>query len=149
VHQLQGRVLAFIVTYALHEALTEWMQAPNYELPDEAWHVTAYYKNIHDKVAASTFTDKFCEEKGLPLPVCRVAMTARSKNAPSARPCETNIRSIMKVGTTGSVYKPVPSLMSIIPFWILPRESWLYWPLLRMELNLLQIWHEFETRMQP
>jgi hypothetical protein len=45
VHQLQGRVMAFIVTYALHEALTEWLQAPNYALPDEAWHVTAYYKN--------------------------------------------------------------------------------------------------------
>jgi hypothetical protein len=65
---------------------------------------------IHDKVAASTFTDDFCEKKKLPLPVCRVAMSARSENAPRARPWETNIRSIMKTGTAGSVYEPVPSL---------------------------------------
>jgi hypothetical protein len=95
-HQLQGRTLAFVVLLALHEALMDWKHAPNYELPDDAWHVTAYYKNIHDKVAASTTTDAWCRAKNLPMAVCRVAMTARSENTPRARPWETNIRSLIK-----------------------------------------------------
>jgi hypothetical protein len=108
VHQLQGRTLAFVVLLALHEALMDWKQAENYQLPDEAWHVTAYYKNIHDKVAASALTDSWCEQKKLPMSVCRVAMTARTENTPRARPWETSIRSLIKA--SGNVPVSVPNL---------------------------------------
>ena len=35
-HQIQGRSLAFPVLKALHEIFTEWQQAEDFQLPDEA-----------------------------------------------------------------------------------------------------------------
>ena len=50
VHQLNGRILAFTLLKALHEVLTEWSETEGQVLPDEAWHITAYYDNIRRKV---------------------------------------------------------------------------------------------------
>jgi hypothetical protein len=51
-HQVTGRVLAFTILQALKEALITWNEAEGYELADDDWHVTAYYDNIRNKVAA-------------------------------------------------------------------------------------------------
>jgi hypothetical protein len=51
-HQLRGRVLAFTILSALHDALTLWNEVEGYEIPDEAWHVTKHYETIRTKVAA-------------------------------------------------------------------------------------------------
>jgi hypothetical protein len=51
-HQVTGRVLAFTILQALKEALTMWNEADGYALADDVWHVTAYYDNIRNKVAA-------------------------------------------------------------------------------------------------
>lgn len=53
-HQLRGRVLAFTILSALHDALTLWRNADGYELPDKAWHVTEHYETIRAKTAADT-----------------------------------------------------------------------------------------------
>jgi hypothetical protein len=50
-HQLNGRVLAFTILSALKEALTLWKNANGYALPDEAWHVSAYYDSVHSKIS--------------------------------------------------------------------------------------------------
>jgi hypothetical protein len=71
-HQLTGRVLAFTVLVALQEALTQWKNAPNYELPDSTWHVSSYYKNIRTKLAKLTSTPCFND---ITLPSPRICYT--------------------------------------------------------------------------
>lgn len=46
-----GRQIAWILLRAIHEVLSEWKEADNYELPDSAWHVTAMYENTRAKMA--------------------------------------------------------------------------------------------------
>lgn len=99
VHQLSGRVLAFIVLRALEKALSIWSEAANYALPDDAWHMADYYANIRDKVMESP---KYaaCDDCGLPARVYTVPMQGRSEFTPRAKPVETSIRSILKPGAT-------------------------------------------------
>ena len=50
-HQIMGRQIAWLLLRAISEVLTEWKDAPNYELPDKAWHVTEMYENTRAKLA--------------------------------------------------------------------------------------------------
>jgi hypothetical protein len=75
--QLSGRVLAFTILWALQEALTQWKNAPNYELPDSAWHVTDHYQNIRTKLSKLTNTACF-NETTIPTPrLCTTPMKVR------------------------------------------------------------------------
>jgi hypothetical protein len=75
--QLTGRVLAFTILTALQEALTLWKSAPDLELPDSAWHVTAHYQNIRTKLAKLTTTPCF-NDTTLPTPrVCYTPMKVK------------------------------------------------------------------------
>jgi hypothetical protein len=80
-HQVRGRVLAFTFLQALKEVLEVWNGAEGYELPDDAWHVTAHYKNIRTKVAALGPEVGWCSEyetKGLGF-LCNYPMQVRTE----------------------------------------------------------------------
>lgn len=74
-HQLEGRILAFSLLTALQQALQQWKDAADYALPDSAWHVTDYYQNIREKVAALRTTSCFTD-KNANLPTARICDTA-------------------------------------------------------------------------
>jgi hypothetical protein len=95
-HQLHGRVQSFPILKALHEAITMWAAAPDYALPDAAWHVTDYYENIRSKVMSLNSTLGFCHDSSLPDRVCDVPMNGRSEYLPRRNPGSTSIRSILK-----------------------------------------------------
>jgi hypothetical protein len=95
-HQLNGRVQSFPILKALHEAITMWAAAPDYALPDAAWHVADYYKNIRSKVLSLNSTLGFCHGHTLPNRVCDVPMNGRSEYLPRRNPAGTSIRSILK-----------------------------------------------------
>ncbi len=116
--QLSGRVLAFTILTALQEALAQWQRAPNFELPDAVWHVTAHYQNIRTKLAILTTTPCF-NDTNMPTPRichtpmkvgaaivvshiqmlshnCWIAIQAVSEYTPRTRPEQNSIRSVMK-----------------------------------------------------
>ncbi len=73
-HQLLGRVLAFTILTALQEGLTQWKDSPDYALPDSAWHVSAHYQNIRNKLAKLTTTPCF-NDTTIPTPrLCTTPM---------------------------------------------------------------------------
>lgn len=100
-HQLQGRAIAFQILQQLHAGLTEWYNTPSFELPDEAWHLTADFESIRSAVLATK--DSACYQLPLPNKVCEVPLRARSEFTPRYNPAETSIRSIIKEG----VYVPI------------------------------------------
>lgn len=61
IHQIRGRIIASQILQALKDALTDWKEAPNYELPDSAWHVTAMYDNVRNKLKALGPEDGSCQ----------------------------------------------------------------------------------------
>mmetsp|Transcript_27829 Transcript_27829/g.77976 ORF Transcript_27829/g.77976 Transcript_27829/m.77976 type:complete len:879 (+) Transcript_27829:229-2865(+) len=110
VHQLQGRTLAFTILQALHEALNEWSEAPNFELPDDKWHVTTHYENIREKVLAIEPENSPCyglSAIGLER-VCKLPMKARSEWSPRPYPDLTSMRSIMPKEQVDLIDPPPP-----------------------------------------
>ena len=107
VHQLRGRVMAFAVLRALEKGLTMWNEAVNFVIPDEAWHVTAYYENIRSKIMSLNETQGTCRDLGLlPQRVCSTPMRAKTEFTPRYSPWETSIRNIIKPGVFIDSLKP-------------------------------------------
>lgn len=107
-HQLIGRVLAFTVLEALEDAISMWSEVTitgGHPLPDEYWHVTEHYNNIHSKVKNMDPKIGFCQsvKDRLPLRVCTTRMYARTEFTPRANPDLTSIRSILKPAPDGYV----------------------------------------------
>ena len=50
---MKGRVIAFTILQSLKEGLKEWYEADAYALPDDKWHLTAWYDNIRNKLEAA------------------------------------------------------------------------------------------------
>lgn len=96
-HQLVGRTVAFTILSALKEALSEWSGADGYELPDDAWHVTAYYENIREKVKILDPEISSCKDFAVhDLEwVCSVPVKGRTEFTPRAYPTLSSIRSLM------------------------------------------------------
>lgn len=96
-HLLTSRVLTFPILKALHEAITLWLEAPGYALPDDAWHMADYYANIRNKTMFMNETIGSCKDiKDLPDRVCSTSMHARSEYLPRRNPGETSIRTMLK-----------------------------------------------------
>jgi hypothetical protein len=73
-HQLSGRLLAYTVLSGLQDAIKQWKDAENFELPDSAWHVSAYYQNIRNKLALLNNSACF-SDTNLPTPrVCTIPL---------------------------------------------------------------------------
>lgn len=80
----------------MQSALQKWRDSPNYELPDDAWHVSSSNKIIRDKILSKTNT--MCHNyTGLSDLICDVPIHARTEFTPRRRAFATSIRSIMKV----------------------------------------------------
>jgi hypothetical protein len=99
IHQIQGRVLTFTILQALKEALTMWndAEADNYQLEDEAWHVTAHYERTRTNLAKVPIEDGHCQnydQFGMEF-ICKYPMKARTEFTPRAFPSLTNIRNLM------------------------------------------------------
>jgi hypothetical protein len=92
-HQVTGRVLAFAFLQALKEALTEWNETDGYELPDDAWHLTARYEKIRNNVQRMADDVGWCVEQYKkfdieymckhPMTVCDVDCLAPSPALPT------------------------------------------------------------------
>ena len=125
IHQIRGRILASHILQALRDAIIDWKEAPNYELPDDAWHVTAIYDNVRTKLkglpadgACQTELEKFDMEwtckypvkvraafvfylPNMSLLVCKaslvllVILQSRTEFTPRAYSSANSIRSIM------------------------------------------------------
>jgi hypothetical protein len=103
-HQLRGRIITFPVLRALDKAITMWMDAEDYALPDDAWHVTDYYNNIRSKLASMNTTSTGCFDQPLPDGICKYPLHGRTEFTPRATPEQTSIRSLIKPGC----YVPTP-----------------------------------------
>jgi hypothetical protein len=104
-HQLTGRIITFPVLRALSEAITMWMDAEDYALPDDAWHVTDHYNNIRSKLASLNTTSTGCFDQPLPDGICKYPLHGRTEFTPRATPEKTSIRSLIKPGC----YVPTPN----------------------------------------
>lgn len=103
-HQLTGRIITFPVLRALNKVITMWMDAEDYALPDDAWHVTDYYNNIRSKLASMNSTSTGCFDQPLPDGICKYPLHGRTEFTPRATPDQTSIRSLIKPGC----YVPTP-----------------------------------------
>lgn len=97
--QLTGRVYAFTILMALREALTVWQSAPNFVVPDDAWHVTSHYRNTQSK-AQMTSDDALCLQAKLPNAFCFRRSNGRTEFTPRTNPALSSIRSIVTGGVT-------------------------------------------------
>lgn len=95
-HKIKGAVLAFVILRALHEIFMKWQETPDALIPDDAWHVSAYYKDQMDKFGPVMLEE--CLKSLAPDMPCKVRMNARTEFTPRANPELTSIRSIMKDG---------------------------------------------------
>jgi len=109
-HQIQGRRITFGILQALFDALKQWKNAPDFAVPDSAWHVTDYYKKIKDEVVAhaSDWTG-WCENKKIPLKFCTHPAQARTEFTPRYNAWETSLRSIISGGQQVQL-NPSPNL---------------------------------------
>ena len=79
-HQLRGRILAYTFLQAIKEVLIMWNDSKNYQLSDDLWHVTSYYKEMREKVLATSPDVTKCsnyESKGLGF-LCKYPMKVRT-----------------------------------------------------------------------
>jgi hypothetical protein len=95
-HQLQGRAIAFQILHQLYIGLNEWYNTPNFDLPDDAWHLTNDFDRIRTAVRDTKSTP--CYDLNVPDKVCEVPLQARSEFTPRYNPAMTSIRSIIKKG---------------------------------------------------
>uniref|UniRef100_A0A7S1YAZ3 Uncharacterized protein n=1 Tax=Grammatophora oceanica TaxID=210454 RepID=A0A7S1YAZ3_9STRA len=103
-HQILGRNLAFTVLLALKEGLQKWKDAPDYALPDEAWHVTAYYQNIQNKVRNIPDSVGACPQgnPALSKRFCNMGVRyAATEFTPRPFPDATSLQSIMVKANEG------------------------------------------------
>lgn len=84
-HQLYGRVLAFTVLSALHEALDVWDRQPQHRLTDGMWHMTAYYDNIKTKLANLDPSIGNCYDIAKKLPTAFCTRTFQVSNSTSQK----------------------------------------------------------------
>jgi hypothetical protein len=97
-HQLQGRAIAFQIVHQLYNALLQWYNTPDYEIPDSAWHLTNDFETIQTAVRDTKNTP--CYELNLPDKVCEVSLQSRSEFTPRYNPSVSSIRSIVKQGVS-------------------------------------------------
>eukprot|EP00538_Stauroneis_constricta_P000197 CAMPEP_0119573178 /NCGR_PEP_ID=MMETSP1352-20130426/44992_1 /TAXON_ID=265584 /ORGANISM="Stauroneis constricta, Strain CCMP1120" /LENGTH=1004 /DNA_ID=CAMNT_0007622865 /DNA_START=17 /DNA_END=3032 /DNA_ORIENTATION=+ len=96
-HQIRGRSIAFVILRALYEALGEWGAASNFQLDEEKWHVTTYYKHIREKVLGIAEENSPCYQmKGVGLgKLCNLPMKSRSDWSPRAYPNDSAMHHVM------------------------------------------------------
>lgn len=97
IHQKKGRAIAYMILVALKDALTEWNDAKDYQLADDAWHVTSLYDNTRSKVEKIDPEDGHCYKygKGFSSIMCNTAIKARTEFTPRAYPDDSNIRTLL------------------------------------------------------
>jgi hypothetical protein len=99
-------LIAYQILREMHDGLNEWFEAPEYALPDEAWHLSDDYAFRTKQVTSRTKTP--CFQLALSDTVCTQRMQARSEFLPRYNPAETSIRSIIKEGVY--VQEPWPNI---------------------------------------
>jgi hypothetical protein len=123
-HQVTGRVLTFTILQALKEAMTLWKEADNYDLPDDAWHVTALYEKSRANVAALGADIGHCPdyEKSLLGFACNYTVKVRTSVVKLVRFFSTSYpersSSFVPQGRqefTGRAYPPFNSIRSLMP----------------------------------
>jgi hypothetical protein len=95
-HQLQGRIIAFVILQQLWAGLNEWLNTANYALPDESWHISDEHDRI--KEAVLTATDIHCDTGLFPKQVCYLPINGRSEFTPRFNPAESSIRGLIVDG---------------------------------------------------
>lgn len=104
-HQLRGRAIAYILIEQTLAGLKEWYNTPNFQLPNEAWHVTSDKERV--KSGVLKLDDTPCGSFGiLPKRICNIPLNSRSEMTPRRDPERTSLRSIMKEGCTIPEPKP-------------------------------------------
>ena len=92
----------------LYEGLKEWSEAPNYEIDDSAWHITADKERILEGVLSVTDSPCFHVNFDIPARLCQYPVRARSDMSPRRNPAQTSILSIAKEGV--KIPQPKPNL---------------------------------------
>jgi hypothetical protein len=109
-HKLTSRILAFPILQALREAIVIWMEADNYILNDDVWHMSSYYENIRSKVMKLPRSIGFCYSSALPDGLCQYRIQGRTEFTPRVNPSETSIRSILKQSSQILSLRPVKNV---------------------------------------
>jgi len=104
-HQVVGRGISLMILHALENAMTQWLEIcvhSGYPLEKEHWHMTEYYKKIHEKIKAETDSPCFEAMKDVVPRACSVSLNARTEFTPRHDPENSSIRSILKALPDGS-----------------------------------------------
>eukprot|EP00536_Pseudo-nitzschia_multiseries_P015039 jgi/Psemu1/216711/e_gw1.811.19.1 len=111
-HQVLGRAIAFTILEALKQALEMWYEANDYELPDDAWHVSSLYDNTRNKLENLSHDIGKCKEyeEAFSSFMCNHAVKARLEFTPRAFPDYTNLRSIMPPSQLEHINDPPESV---------------------------------------
>jgi len=97
---------------ALKEALTFWNEASDYEISDEAWHVTPLYDNIRSKIENLSPNIGSCREYESQFSsfMCNTAIKGRTEFTPRGYPDHTNIRTLMPPSQAEQINDPPKSV---------------------------------------
>ena len=112
IHQKKGRAIAWVILEALKDALATWNDAKDYQLDDDAWHVTSLYDNTRSKVenldpdvgSCKKYGDKFSSI------MCNTPIQARTEFTPRVYPDATNIRTLFSPSMMEYINDPPESL---------------------------------------
>jgi hypothetical protein len=107
-HQLVGRILTFTILRLLKAALVEWNELEGYAMPDDKWHLTAWYDNIRSKLEQLGPDFGSCKdlaEHNLEW-TCKYPVKARTEFTPRAYPSLSNIRTLMPPEMARSIPQP-------------------------------------------
>jgi hypothetical protein len=100
-HQLQGRIITFLILKAMDEALGRWLEAEGHALKDADWHVHEHYTDIRSKLQGMNHPTH-CHDQAtsfkFPRRACDVSMQGRTEFSPRVNAHATSIRSIVKGG---------------------------------------------------
>lgn len=77
--------------------------ADNYVLPDDAWHLTAYYDNIRQKLSTKVGETACFKSPHFSPRICNTPMHGRTEFTPRANPEKTSIQSLVKPDENGHV----------------------------------------------
>lgn len=105
-HQLQGRIITFIILTAMDKAIEKWSKADAYALDDTDWHMNTYYDGIRRKLLALGRNTSCHEQEMFPPRACDLPLRARSEFTPRLTPYDTSIRGIVKGGNLAKQVVP-------------------------------------------
>lgn len=107
-HQSQGRNLSMMILGALKEVFETWNISKDFEIADEAWHVSSLYDRIRSNVETMSGgpCDEFQSKDNFSTLMCHTAIKGRTEFTPRTKPDHSSIRSLMPSAQMAHINNP-------------------------------------------